>query len=447
MKKNILWSFFSLLFFMLISCEDNKKQFLDEFETVLYFRNSGELPVATYLTGDNVTYDLVVNKAGTNTSSIASVEIASMDEEELNAYNTIYKTNYKVLPKDCYCFDLTQLTFSSTESYKSVTISLNTKKIKEVRDTDDSNYVIAMQLFNGSDSINENKKYAFIIPTVEIPTIGFEKYGYVAMSLPDDGEIKDTLSVNVAIPIEDAWNLQCKVEVDFAALEKYNKDNDSNFKLLPEKCYQLPNSVMFEKKQKQAPFNVIIHKSEIEYGSFILPLSISNVSKDEFVIDENKKTILMGISFTLPDISLTADMLSTNALEPTEGSLANLLDGDISTYFHSSWSVQVEEQHHVQVALNKPIHEFIFSYTTRENNGDAAPAEFYVSVSSDGKCFKEVHRFSTAKDNLPTTGAMSWKSPTIEVPDIDVNYIRFVNVINTKGYDNFVWSEFSLFGK
>ena len=446
MKKNILFALLATSLFMTVGCEDNKEQFLDEYDTILYFRNSGELPITVFSTGDNATYDLIVNKAGSNYSSIASVEVGSMDAASLEAYNTTYRSNYKALPDDCYSFDIAQVNFASSETYKTVTVSFDTERIKAVLNENNSNYVIPMYLYNGSDSINADKQYAFIIPTVETPTIGFEESGYVNKPLPDDGATDDTVSVNLVIPVEDAWNLQCDLNLDIAALDNYNQTNGTNYKVLPEEFYEMSNEVIFENGQVLAPVKVVVHKSKMDYGSFILPLSIDNVSKDEFVIDENNRTVLMGISFTLPEIPLTADMLSTNALEPTEGSLANLLDGDISTYFHSSWSVTVEEEHYVQVALKESIQEFIFNYTTRESNGNAAPAEFYVSVSSDGENFTELRRFTTAEDNLPISGATSWISPTIQ-SDTEIKYIRFVNVVNTAGYDNFVWSEFSLSGK
>ena len=37
-------------------------------------------------------------------------------------------------------------------------------------------------------------------------------------------------------------------------------------------------------------------------------------------------------------LELTADMLGTNAQEPSEGAIANLLDGNTGTFFHTRWS-------------------------------------------------------------------------------------------------------------
>ena len=48
-----------------------------------------------------------------------------------------------------------------------------------------------------------------------------------------------------------------------------------------------------------------------------------------------------------------ASQLSSNAIEPTEGSLAELIDNDITTYFHSTWSQNnaTGAKHYLQVDL------------------------------------------------------------------------------------------------
>lgn len=139
--------------------------------------------------------------------------------------------------------------------------------------------------------------------------------------------------------------------VDESALAEYNQFNGTNYEILPADSYSLNTTVSFENGKTTAPVNIVVDKSRINYGTYILPLTIEQISKAEFKVDEERKTVLLAISFIPPSIALTADMLSTNAQEPSEGSLANLLDGNISTYFHSAWSVEVPDEHYVQVTL------------------------------------------------------------------------------------------------
>lgn len=447
MKNNILISLVAFLSLFSVACSDNgKDDFLDEFDTIMYFLNSGELYTTFYDTGDRAVYELTVNKAGSNNAAVASVDIAVMTSEELSQYNELQRTDYKIFPEECFVCETGRLDFAASESYKKVSVVLETAKMKEVLADGEGKYVIPLQLCNGTDSINSLKKFAFIEPTIETPTVGFEEGGFVNKSLADDDNKKETVIVNLVLPLENVWDLQCDLKVDEAALDEYNQENGANYQLLPSSFYQLAETVSFEKGVKTAPVEITVDKSGLGYGTYVLPLTVEHVSKEEFVLDAEKKTLLLGISFVPPVINLSPGMLSTNALEPSEGSLANLLDGDITTYFHSAWSISIEEEHYVQVVLEKEIQNFVFSYTNRSSNGNAAMAEFYVSVSEDGKAFKELERFTVAKDGLPIGAAESWTSPTIRC-DKAYKYIRFTNVVNVSGKKYFVWSEFSLSGK
>lgn len=65
-------------------------------------------------------------------------------------------------------------------------------------------------------------------------------------------------------------------------------------------------------------------------------------------------------------LTLTADQFSTNAQETSEGPIANICDGDATTYFHSIWSSSVSsEYHYIEVTLPEPMDEFSFGWLSR----------------------------------------------------------------------------------
>ena len=103
------------------------------------------------------------------------------------------------------------------------------------------------------------------------------------------------------------------------------------------------------------------------------------MEKNGFEFDTNPFILVASVE----KYSLTADMLSSNAIEPSEGSLANLLDGDIGTYFHSAWSVSIADKHYVQVKLPVSTKTFRFTYTNRSNNGNAALAWFNLYTGTN----------------------------------------------------------------
>ena len=73
-------------------------------------------------------------------------------------------------------------------------------------------------------------------------------------------------------------------------------------------------------------------------------------------------------------IPLTVGMLSANATEPTEGSLAELIDGNIGTYYHTMWSQTSPsgQPHYLQIDMSElPLQSLRFEYDGR-NNGNGA---------------------------------------------------------------------------
>ena len=60
-----------------------------------------------------------------------------------------------------------------------------------------------------------------------------------------------------------------------------------------------------------------------------------------------------------------ASQLSSNAVEPQEGSLAALIDNDFTTFFHSSWSQEnlMDELHFLQIDLNDAYKQIALKYS------------------------------------------------------------------------------------
>lgn len=84
-------------------------------------------------------------------------------------------------------------------------------------------------------------------------------------------------------------------------------------------------------------------------------------------------------------ITLTVDMLSGNATEPSEGSLAALVDDNINTYYHTIWSGTSPggAPHHLQINMSElPLKSLRIEYDGRNNGngaGDVKRAAIYGS--------------------------------------------------------------------
>ena len=163
MKKSILYIALCLFSVLQISCEDNREEYLDDYSTILYFRNSGEIEHSIYKTEEETHYAVSIVKAGSDMSATTTVDMKVMDESMLAEYNENQGTRYKMLPSGCYSIKAGLLTFNATEMYKKVDLSFYTEAISVLQDEEQENeYIVPLFLSNSSDSINTEKKYMFI---------------------------------------------------------------------------------------------------------------------------------------------------------------------------------------------------------------------------------------------------------------------------------------------
>ena len=85
-----------------------------------------------------------------------------------------------------------------------------------------------------------------------------------------------------------------------------------------------------------------------------------------------------------------ASQLSSNAIEPQEGSLAELIDNDITTYFHSTWSQNnaTGAKHYLQVDLNDAYKQIALKYSKRQvevDNGSPVTLRIYATNTPEGE--------------------------------------------------------------
>lgn len=134
----------------------------------------------------------------------------------------------------------------------------------------------------------------------------------------------------------------------------------------------------------------------------------------------------------------------SNAKESSEGSYAGLLDGDYSTYFHSSWNNGPAEDHYLQATLPEAVDAFYFYFKKRSQNDVNRPTSITISGSNDGSNFTEI---TTINEGLPTDAAvLDYTSGKISL-DPSYQYLRFtVTATNNSAASNdhvfFTFSEF-----
>ncbi|GAB6866160.1 BT_3987 domain-containing protein [Bacteroides acidifaciens] len=433
MKKIYLSSLLLGLLAINTACEDIDESaiFQADFQKILMLKTNGIVDLTIYKTGENSTYELSIMKNGTSPEKTAEAVICPMNKEELKVYNETRGLSLEALPENCYELAGQDMFFNANERYKKVNLTLHTNNIDELADTE-KDYVIPLILKSETDSVSSAQNILIVRPNVIIPSVTFTKKGLQAQYC---GKGTTTLTIPLELQIENKWDFTCTVEVD--------ETKAGNHPLL-QNGYTLENNgvVTFSKGNKTANLTVTVNRTEtteLDMNTYVLPLVLQSISLETFQKDND--AYLLGVNSKFP---LEASMLSTNAQEPSEGPLANVLDGKIGTFFHSAWSVAVEGKHYVQVNLPNTISSFMFSYTNRDSNGNAALAWFDVETSNDGQTFTPLKSYAWDADSLPGGGAEVFNSTKLESTS-PFKSIRFICKQNFTGGAFFVWSEFSLY--
>ena len=143
-----------------------------------------------------------------------------------------------------------------------------------------------------------------------------------------------------------------------------------------------------------------------------------------------------------------ASQLSSNAVEPTEGSLAALIDNDITTFFHSTWSQAnpMDELHFLQIDLNDAYKQIALKYSKRQvdaDNGSPVTLRIYATnTPEDENSWTYLGNKTCAYDyDFGNTGLLP-----LDFGDTAYRHIRLTveeTVGNTRVNDNlfFFWSE------
>jgi len=145
----------------------------------------------------------------------------------------------------------------------------------------------------------------------------------------------------------------------------------------------------FQQTPGNAPRNVLTWIAESAFdpdkGNFDAEYPLMGINVTDVANNTVASTFWTRSGWFIADTSvpLTVDMLSSNAVEPTEGSLANLLDGDPATFFHSAWSVSIPDKHWIQIVTPEKYTKIQISYCNRVSATTNTPAwfNFYTGVS------------------------------------------------------------------
>ncbi len=182
-----------------------------------------------------------------------------------------------------------------------------------------------------------------------------------------------------------------------------------------------------------------------KYGEYTFEVQTVSATGDKGAIQTITQTSEAApITTVSTQIALTAADLSTNAQEPSEGPIANLLDGNTSTFFHTAWSVTIAAPHWLQVNLKQEITGSYSFYYAPRNNANNKPTNFDLMGSMDGEDWFLIKNFTKEKDGLPVTSTGTFTSDVYQV-ETPFSQIRIVVKETNTGSIFWTMSEFKFY--
>ena len=144
----------------------------------------------------------------------------------------------------------------------------------------------------------------------------------------------------------------------------------------------------------------------------------------------------------LVKVTITADMISTNAPSGRGEGVENLIDDNTGTYFHSTWTndplytpLEYNRNNssktvwpYVEIHLNEPVRKIKWGYVTTYSN--RVPMSITLLASNDGQNWTTKQTY----DNLPSGDAEQFTSDAIDLGK-EYTYLRLL--LNSAAYKNY----------
>ena len=179
--------------------------------------------------------------------------------------------------------------------------------------------------------------------------------------------------------------------------------------------------ITFAVHDNQGPLFTAVSPNEkgvlqYEYTSDILTLDapvnvlyfrfMEGYSTNQYLLDRNGFPFVALAEFQLYDangkvIDLDARNFCTNAQERSEGPIADICDGNRTTYFHSVWGAGASDFHYLRIALSDTISAFSFKYCTR-NTIQCVPKQIAIAGEYSDEPYAHIVKRGTCGD------AVSW---------------------------------------
>lgn len=462
--------------FVSTSCEDDNKNYTDEFAAVLYYKDEFK-EFDFYNVNEDVVLPVTVIKGGHNPEIQTEITLVPFTEEEMTAYNTSTGQSYKLLPPEYYITPAT-VTIASGERYKIVDVIFKSTIGSLAGKTND--YLLPFHLISSSGRVNEDKSQIYLKPNVMTPFISMEQTGEqeIRMDVTDADEPK-SFDINVYLDMVNEWEFSVDIEADEeelqAAVEAYNTHNGVHYGLLPQANRAFVSSLPFTGEENSKTLSVTLNKEGLSIGDYLLPVILKGCEGMPFYVSEDICYIHVMVTETLPEISLkdNATLSASSTVQWGGEGIENLWDGNTGTHWQSIWTSwgDIPTALHdptygvyIDISLSGPYSvtkQVAFEYATRKSDGDAVPNHIVIYAGTSKDDIRIIGELKRAEDQLPITGDTWFKSKNFSLGGGDdaVTFLRLailsqynaksgsVADLTAENFKSVVISELRLYGK
>lgn len=146
-------------------------------------------------------------------------------------------------------------------------------------------------------------------------------------------------------------------------------------------------------------FELVIDDTRARFGDYEIFYQTFNANNEGGEIKSIKAQSGIApvvVTESRKEVKLSVNQLSTNAQEPSEGPIANLVNGNTNDFFHTRWSSpQIPLPHYIQIDFNEEHQIFALEWWNRVGgNSDGFPTVAELQISNDGNDWETVETLS-----------------------------------------------------
>lgn len=416
-----------IVFLMLIvSCDENF-EIADKAESLISVAINTLNIQKSFNIGESYQAELWVQRGGLNDMS-GKVQFV-IDPDLLDSLNREDRTNYQMLPENCY--ELTNIDFLIDKNEMCGYITYHPEKIVELSGYDQIQYILPLRLVSNNLKINPERCASLLAFQVSEPIVQITNSGVFNI----DPLQTSQMDVHISVPFTNKWDIECNLTHNLSLIESYNSSNKVNFTLLPSDSYTAPEKISLPEGTNETTASYLL-KDNLLPGNYILPVAIGSIEatqngipNNSLVIDKESNTLFRivkeGQKINKSDWEIIA-CNSAAAANPVE----NLIDDNEATFWHCKTKSEAgwrEPPYEITIDMKKQV---TITQIDLINRGEASRAnnikwvEFYAS--NDNNSWEKIGASDFNDEFIRETFRYYVKSTTS----------RYLKLVIPEGYGN-----------